>query len=79
MSVDLSEFVRKPPGTKCSVPGVLEKLSPEHYEKINAAWTTEWVTTSSIVEKLREWSGESISRSTVERHRKKECLCGRSF
>lgn len=78
VEIDLSEFTRKPPGTRCSIPRLLESMTPEHREKIEAAMVTKNIATSTIFEKINLWSAESIGRSTVERHRKGECLCGRS-
>lgn len=76
-AVDLSEFEahRKQVGPECSIGLIIEKLTEQQRVNLDAALADRSITTSQIRRVMVEW-GHPVSHSTVQRHRRKECLCG---
>lgn len=75
MSVDLSEFGELKKYEKCKVAYVIESLSPEDKEKVEAALSEPSIQTTAIHRFITS-RGKRVVYSTVARHRDGECCCG---
>lgn len=76
MGDDLSEFEALMPkkGPRCSVGVALVALAPAERRKVLAALAAPQITSPAIVRWFKQ-KGNSISPSSVNRHRRGECSC----
>lgn len=70
---DLSEFFTEKP-KQCITARMIEKLSPEDKEKVEAALEESSITAAGIVRFL-QMRGLDAKHPAVLRHRKRECIC----
>lgn len=72
--IDLSEFMIDT-RRRCRVKVLMDTLGDDQRLKVEAALRERGITTATIMTKLKEWSGQTVTVSTVGRHRKGECSC----
>jgi hypothetical protein len=74
--IDLSEFRTVRTKTVCVVGEFINKLEATDHEKVEAAMAEPSIDAMAISRWLQN-KGLKCAHSTVARHRKGECLCGR--
>ena len=73
----LAANARTTPGGRCSVGGALSTLDPATATKLAAALADRKGYAASGLVVIFAGLGERVGRSSVERHRRLDCNCGR--
>ena len=72
----LDAHTRRPRGSKCTIGLLLSTLDPDVRAKIEAAFADETrFSSTGLAEALTQLTGERVTGTTTNRHRRRECLC----
>ena len=72
----LNAHTRRRRGGKCTIGLILATLDPDVRAKIEAAFLDETrYSAPGLAEALTKLTGEKVSGTTTQRHRRRECLC----